>query len=333
MVLLWQLVKLRSTGRGVMKLHHSLIILTLFFISSSNQLLLAENTTNHSIQISSQHAVIASVKTVPDNSHQENSHEKQVVGKSSQQEHVPEKKHHSAVHWTYHGTSGPYYWGKLSSEYAACSNGRNQSPINLIPGFRTRSSLPFRSSANDHRSLPAIQFHYLPSPVRLVNNGHTIQMNYAPGSSVTIGNKVYQLLQFDFHLPSEHLLMGRSSEMEMHLVHKNESGEIAVIGLLMRRGTHNRVLQVLWDHLPKEQNREFVFNRVFVNAADLLPPIKSYFHYSGSLTTPPCTEAVQWFVLKSPIILSEMQLMRFRFLIPFNARPVQRLYQRQIFEK
>lgn len=236
------------------------------------------------------------------------------------------------VKWGYTGLTGPYYWGKLTEDYRLCSTGKNQSPINLIPGFRTRTLSPFRKQPFEHKILPPLQFLYQPTPLRIENNGHTIQVNYQPGSKLVVGQKEYQLLQFHFHIPSEHLIMGRSSEMEMHLVHKDSEGQIAVVGVLMRRGMHNRALQLLWDFLPAK-NQKVHKNQLHINVKDLLRPFRTYFHYVGSLTTPPCSENIQWYVLKSPSHLSEMQLVKFRYLFSYNSRPVQRLYQRQIFER
>ncbi|MBT4837945.1 MAG: carbonic anhydrase family protein [Methylococcales bacterium] len=233
--------------------------------------------------------------------------------------------------WSYRGVTGPYYWGKLNDDFKLCNSGRNQSPINLIPGFNIRNHSPFSPPKKMER-LPRLAFHYKLTPVNLFNDGNTITLKYQPGSYMKVGGEKFQLLNLHFHIPSEHLVMGRSSEMEVHLVHKNAKQQTAIVSVMLRRGMRNRKLQSLWDYLPAK-NQTKLKPRILFNARGVMPLIKSYFYYMGSMTSPPCTENVHWYVLKSPGILSELQIMKFRYHIPYNARPVQRLYQRQIFEK
>jgi len=229
-----------------------------------------------------------------------------------------EAAHHTA-HWTYKGETGPANWGDLKDDYAACGRGSQQSPIDI------------RSDAAISADLGAIKFNYKSTPLKVVNNGHTIQVNYAPGSSITVAGKTYQLLQFHFHTPSEHTVDGKAAPMELHFVHRNDAGELAVVGVMTEGGQTHEALQPLWDHLPHEINKETTVAGLQVDAAAFLPPkSRNYYHYMGSLTTPPCSEIVSWFVLKEPLVVSETQVARFIDTIGANARPVQGINRRLV---
>jgi len=219
---------------------------------------------------------------------------------------VPEKHE---VHWGYEGEGAPAHWGSLKPEYATCGSGLYQSPIDINKTIAA--------------SLDKIDFSYKDSPLRIINNGHSIQVNYEPGSSATIDGETYELLQFHFHAPSEHTVKGTFYDMEMHLVHKNSKDELAVIGVMLKKGKPNNIIQVLWDNIPAEVNQENTVSGISVNAAGLLPSDRGYYHYFGSLTTPPCTEGVNWSVLKTPIEVSEEQIAKFRTVMGVdNNRPV-----------
>lgn len=229
-----------------------------------------------------------------------------------------ETAHHTA-HWAYKGEAGPANWGDLKNEYATCGQGTQQSPIDI------------RSDNAISADLGAIQFDYKAVPLKVVNNGHTIQVNYAPGSSITVAGKTYQLLQFHFHTPSEHTVNGEAAPMELHFVHRNDAGELAVVGVMTEKGQMHEALQPVWDRLPHEINKEMTVAGLQVDAATLLPPQSgNYYHYMGSLTTPPCSEIVSWFVLKDPIVVSEAQIARFIDMIGANARPVQGINRRLV---
>jgi carbonic anhydrase len=217
-------------------------------------------------------------------------------------------------HWDYKGDDGPQNWGSLAPEYALCGTGLQQSPIDIQRVY----------TGSD----PRIQFNYKPSRLRVVNNGHTIQVNYDPGSSIKIDDHTYELLQFHFHTPSEHKLNGQTFDMELHFVHKSAEGTLAVVGVFLQRGAVNEALQDLWEHLPSLAGEERSYQTVMINAADLLPSTATYYLYSGSLTTPPCTEGVRWNVIASPLPISDAQVTTFKRLFPFNARPVQPLNDR-----
>ena len=220
-----------------------------------------------------------------------------------------------SLEWGYSGAEGPGNWGDLSPEFAACKLGKEQSPINIENG----------SEAN----LPDIQLTYDNTPFNIVNNGHTIQLNYKPGSRMTIGGKEYELLQFHFHAPSEHTLNGKFYPMEAHLVHQAADGEYAVLGIFIEEGDRNEFMDVLWSNIPMS-GAENIVSGVEINASALPPQNKSYYHYDGSFTTPPCTEGVNWNVLATPIQASKEQIANFTSFYQENARPVQPLNDRSL---
>lgn len=222
------------------------------------------------------------------------------------------------VHWTYSGEEGPEHWGELSEDFALCSTGTEQSPIDI----------PSASSTNP----TDIVFNYNPTDVNILNNGHTIQVNYDEGSSIEIDGTTYNLLQFHFHALSEHTVDGNYADAEMHLVHQSDAGEYAVVGVLIKRGGENAAYAPVWDNLPAQEAEETTISGASVNAADLLPAEQSYYRYNGSFTTPPCTEGVNWFVLSTPVELSDAQLASFEQVYSANYRPVQPLNDRAFLE-
>ena len=155
-------------------------------------------------------------------------------------------------------------------------------------------------------------------------------MNYEPGSSISVGGKLYQLTQFHFHKPSEERINGKRYPMVAHLVHKNAEGELAVVAVLLKEGARNPVVKTLWTDLPKEKEKERVMEQVKINAASLLPKNHKYYTFAGSLTTPPCSEGVTWFVLATPKAISKEQVARFGKIYRANARPVQPLNGRAV---
>jgi carbonic anhydrase len=215
-----------------------------------------------------------------------------------------------AVHWGYAGNHSPDHWGSLSHEFALCGSGKSQSPVDLSATLRI--------------SPTAISTHYRPTPLRIVNNGHTIQVNYAPGSYAELGGKRHELLQFHFHSPSEHTVDGKHAAMEAHLVHRDVEGNLAVVGVLLKQGHELDDLQAVWMNLPQHEGEKSVAG-VEVDATKLLPRQAEVYSYSGSLTTPPCSEGVSWFVMREPMEVSADQIKAFRSIIPPNARPVQPL--------
>ncbi|ELS31667.1 MULTISPECIES: carbonic anhydrase [Pseudanabaena] len=213
----------------------------------------------------------------------------------------------SHSHWGYGGAANPTQWGQIKKEFALCESGRDQSPIDL---------------KNAVESTPAkIDFDYKSSPLVVVNNGHTIQVNYAPGSSVTINGEKYSLVQFHFHTPSEHEVNSKALAMELHLVHRNEAGKLAVVGVMLTKGAANPLIDTIWKNIPSAGKTDTVSSNI--NATDLLPKGKSYYSYDGSLTTPPCSEGVKWNVFVEPMTVSEEQIEAFEKLYQVDARPIQ----------
>lgn len=218
------------------------------------------------------------------------------------------------VHWGYIGESGSQNWGNLSPEFQLCKTGIQQSPINLQGSVAAE--------------LSPIEINYQESPLRIVNNGHTIQVNYEPGSSIKLDGQTFNLVQFHFHDPSEHTIAQKQFDMELHLVHRSEAGALAVIGVLLKQGQHNAALQPIWEAFPHRNEPEQVVNTVKVNAEQFLPKDRNVYRYFGSLTTPPCSQGVNWIVMQQPIEISQNQIQQFAKLISIDARPVQPLNNR-----
>jgi carbonic anhydrase len=173
-------------------------------------------------------------------------------------------------------------------------------------------------------STASASFHYNPSPLNIVNNGHTIQINYEPGSYAEFDGKRYELLQFHFHSPSEHTVDGKHIAMEAHLVHRDAAGNLAVVGVFLKQGQELAALRDAWNNLPPHEGEKTV-KGVSIDVASLLPKHSQVYSYSGSLTTPPCSEGVSWFVMVDPLEVSARQIEVFRATVSPNARPVQAL--------
>lgn len=218
-------------------------------------------------------------------------------------------------HWEYFGHEGPQYWGKLSSEFESCGTGKSQSPINIV-GFK-----------GEH--LQPIEFAYASSAADLVNNGHTVQVNLPNGGSIKLNSGSYHLAQFHFHSPSEESINGKHYPLVAHLVHKKDDGSIAVVAVLFKEGRENRSLSDIFKGLPKGMGETVTVSQSF-DASNVLPTKQEYYAYVGSLTTSPCTEGVQWRILKEPVEVSTSQLRMFRAIYKLNARPVQPLNGRLI---
>lgn len=223
------------------------------------------------------------------------------------------------AHWEYAGEHGPAHWSHISKDYEGCALGHTQSPIDI-------------RSAEMHADLPKLEFHYAPSPLHIINNGHTIQVNMDPGSTLKIGDKSYTLVQFHFHTPSEERIKGKPYDMVAHLVHKDDAGKLAVVAVLFKVGAENPTLPMIWQNMPRFATPEHTVASLNFNAADLLPTKAAYYNFEGSLTTPPCSEGVNWFVMKQPVSLSAKQLKFFHAYYDHNARPVQALNSRVVKE-
>lgn len=220
--------------------------------------------------------------------------------------------------WSYAGPKGPARWAKLDKEYALCAEGTTQSPID-IPDADVRKG-----------DLPPILFNYKPSPLRIVDTGYTIRVNYAPDSWITVEGRRYELIEINFHKPGEQKFDGKGRDMEAQLVHKDKDGKLAVVAVPLVQGKENPVLKTLWSHLPPVKEKQSVVDTVKINAVGLLPQSKDYYAFAGSLTIPPCSENVTWFVLKNPTQVAADQIARFARIYPMNARPVQPLNARDL---
>lgn len=221
-----------------------------------------------------------------------------------------------AHHWSYSGDTGPAHWGELSPDYAACSQGKQQSPVDITHA--------------EHAKLPVIEFNYKPSSLDVINNGHTIESDYEPGSSITIDGKTYNLVQFHFHHMSENAVNGEHFPLEGHLVHKSADGKLAVVAVFFKEGPANSAIETVWAHMPKTAVNENKPKGLKVDASQLLPENREYYTFPGSLTTPPCTEGVTWLVMSHKMTASKEQIAAFAVLDPNDARPVQPLNGRKI---
>jgi carbonic anhydrase len=220
--------------------------------------------------------------------------------------------------YSYEGATGPEHWAEICApSNLICVAGQRQSPIDL----------PAAPSGD----LPKLSFHYRPTPLEAENNGHTIEVKVESDSYLRIGQERYKLVQFHFHTPSEHRLHGEEFPMELHFVHRNALGELAVVGVFLREGAANPLIQEIWDAVSGEAGLAAAHTGE-IDPEDLLPANRDYYRYAGSLTTPPCTEGVRWHVLEEPVDLSAAQVDEFRAIFPHNARPLQFLNGRPVLE-
>ena len=210
-------------------------------------------------------------------------------------EHKTEKHH--AAHWGYEGNTGPEHWGEMSEKFKLCSSGVNQSPINIKSNFDVE--------------LPSIKFDYKSKVKKVVNNGHTIQVNIVEGSSIEVEGQQFNLKQFHFHTPSENTIDGKSFPLEAHFVHRNEKeNTYAVVAVMFEEGDENPILKSIWEKMPKEERKTAELDEN-LSYPKLMPEDKDYYRFNGSFTTPPCTEGVKWMVLKKPMTASKAQIKQF----------------------
>lgn len=243
--------------------------------------------------------------------------------KPASEDHAP-AKHESVGHdtgavggpnWEYKGSSGPDHWGDLAAGYKVCGTGSRQSPVDID------------ETATNTKLLP-IKFNYKADDAVIKNDGRTVQANFPTGNYVEIDGERFDLFQIHVHAPSEHKVSGIPYDMEVHLDHKNVDGQLVSIAVLFEEGEENKALRPLWQAMPREI--EQAPEPIEFNPATLLPARRLYYSYTGSLTVPPCTEGVRWFVLTQPVGVSSKQVDHFASIIPYNARPVQPLKGRKI---
>ena len=219
--------------------------------------------------------------------------------------------------WGYSGHQGPENWAKLSGDNLTC-NGKNQSPINLT-GFIEADLTP-------------LIFDYQQGGEQVINNGHTVQVNYQQGSSITIDGKHFNLLQFHFHAPSENHINGHSYPLEAHLVHADKNGNLAVVAVMFKEGKSNALLAKAWQSMPKHAGEQHKLTSK-VNVDKLLPKNRDYYRFNGSLTTPPCSEGVRWLVMKDAVSASKTQIENFESALhEANNRPIQPLNARSVMQ-
>ena len=233
--------------------------------------------------------------------------------------------------WEYEGARGSDHWSELDPAYASCNDGKEQSPIDI--------------EASEKTALPALHFESRSGPLKyLVNNGYTIRVNYrdaaGTGNLLIVGPQTFQLTQFHFHRPSEEYIHGKTYDMVAHLMYQSRDGKVAGVAVLLKAGKTNETIQRIWEHMPKTEStvlpdfshQEEMIPGVEINPAALLPEDVSYYTYMGSVTAPPCTEGVRWFVLKTPVDISPEQISAFAGLYPHNVRPIQPLNGRVVKE-
>lgn len=212
-----------------------------------------------------------------------------------------------AKHWNYE---------KTEEWEGACQTGRMQSPVDI--------------QRTTHASLDALRFDYNESPLVVKNNGHTLQVEAGGAGGMNVGETRFQLVQYHFHTRSEHTVKGMSSDMELHLVHRDSSGNLAVIGVMLKKGQPNNLMKAILENAPRDKGEKKA--STLANPLELLPQNRGYFTYPGSLTTPDCSEGLKWIVLKEPVEISESQIAQFKTFFGNNARPVQALNNRIILE-
>ena len=218
------------------------------------------------------------------------------------------------VKWGYTGQEGPENWGNLSPEYEVCQAGLQQSPIDLQQAVNAE--------------LSDLQIASKQVALKIQNNGHTIQVNTDPGNTLTLDGTSFELIQFHFHHPSEHVVESKPYPMEVHFVHRSEAGTFAVLGVFLKEGQENRVLNPIWDAMSSQEQPEASNLGTTIEISNLLPTNQSTYRYFGSLTTPPCSELVRWMVFEEPIEVSKAQIEKFKQIFPLNARPIQPLNRR-----
>ncbi|MCC6208451.1 MAG: carbonic anhydrase family protein [Gammaproteobacteria bacterium] len=221
-------------------------------------------------------------------------------------------------HWSYSGQTGPEHWGGLKPEFNLCGFGRNQTPINIEGMIEA--------------DLPAITFNYQAAGDEVINNGHTIQVNFGAGSNISVDGQQFELKQFHFHSPSENHIQGKSYALEGHLVHADKDGNLAVVAVMFEPGAANEVMEQAWKVMPEKAGGKSALGTK-VSAEGLLPAQRDYYQFNGSLTTPPCSEGVRWLVMKEAMTASEAQIEHFSHVMhhPTN-RPLQPVFARPVLQ-
>jgi carbonic anhydrase len=217
--------------------------------------------------------------------------------------------------WSYSGETGPDHWAAMNNDYSACGSGKTQSPIDL------KWHKPVKASA--------MSANYKSSKAFVSDNGHSIQMAFDMGGSIKIKGQTYDLMQVHFHSPSEHTLSGKQFPLEAHFVHKNADGKTVVLAAFFKEGKENAVITKIWNAIPNPPAPASA-NDMQISAKDLMPPMKTYYEYTGSMTTPPCTEDIHWMVFNTPLNISKAQIETLHKFHADNNRPTQSLNDRKV---
>lgn len=212
-------------------------------------------------------------------------------------------------HWGYTGHTSPEHWGELDPAYALCASGKNQSPVNIVDPVTA--------------DLPPLTVAYSGNANEILNNGHTVQANFPAGNAFTVSGHRFELKQVHFHTPSENHIQDKDFPLEAHFVHADKTGNLAVIAVMFIEGKENKTLTKLWNEMPMHAGERHALSAKF-DASELLPAKLDYYRFSGSLTTPPCSEGVWWQVLKKPLTISKAQVEKFAHAVHgHNNRPIQ----------
>lgn len=244
-------------------------------------------------------------------------------GSKDEVEHYYLKKaeHKPAAHWSYEGATGPEHWGELSPSYSLAVNGKRQSPINIDT-----------SSVVEEAQAELIFRYRVKKKPDFINNGHTLQHEQEDdGSEIEVGGKHYRLEQFHIHTPSEHTIDGQHFPLELHMVHKAADGEIAVLAIFYKEGNSSQALKYIADVEVPSEKGEGAAMQQSIRLDELIPDKPDYYSYSGSFTTPPCTEGVRWFILKQALEADGVLLSKIADVLKANNRPVQDLNGRTVY--
>jgi carbonic anhydrase len=238
---------------------------------------------------------------------------------------VAHEEDEAEVQWGYEGEVGPAHWGHLSSEFLLCCAGRAQSPIDLkgatvVAGEALEGRLGTEVLTLEQRA----------RVMDLVHIGHTIQVRHDVLMDLHLDDVHYRLLQYHFHAPSEHTIEGEQAPLEVHFVHRSAHGQLAVIGVLVEEGEHDPIWDSVLSALPKGPGDQRHIEGLELDMNKLRPLPRRYFRYQGSLTTPPCSEGVEWVVMAERRQISKEQMEAIVSHLHSNVRPIQPLNDREI---
>lgn len=239
------------------------------------------------------------------------------VTHKDQADHADIVKAEQAEHktWGYTGETGPEHWAGMNADYASCQSGQMQSPIDL------KWHKPVKGGS--------VAVAFKPAKAFVSDNGHAIQVGFDSAGHVKFKGKTYELTQAHFHSPSEHTLSGKQFPLEVHFVNKDADGKMLVLAAFYNEGKENPVVAKIWNAIPNPP-APASSNDLQLNTHEMLPPMKTYYEYKGSLTVPPCTEDVQWVVFNSPMSVSKAQIEALHHFHDGNARPTQSLNGRKV---